>query len=343
MKVLYGVQATGQGHISRARAMAKALESHLNVKVTWLFSGRPKDKLFDMEPFGDYQHRPGLTFISEAGRLRYRKTIAANIRSTFIKDVLNLNLQHYDLIVTDYEPVTAWAGLLARRPVLGIGHQYAFGKNTPTDGRSLLQHTVMKCFAPVTHKVGLHWHRYDDNILPPILDLPDLPPSKARDHILVYLPFENQAVVTQWLANFQDHNFIQYSSALTDDHQGNVALRKASISQFKRDLADCRGVICNSGFELISECLHWGKPVLTSPLAKQMEQLSNAAALKALGYARVMGGLDTEVTADWLVNPPQVPSLRFPDVSDRLATWLASGAEMPIARVSDELWKQARH
>ena len=322
--------------------MAKALASHQNVSITWLFSGRPKDKLFDMEPFGDYQHRPGLTFVSEAGRLRYRRTIAANRYWAFIKDVLKLDLKHYDLIVTDYEPVTAWAGLLARRPVLGIGHQYAFGKNTPTDGRSLLQHTVMNCFAPVSHRVGLHWHNYDNNILPPILDLPDRPSDEAQDHVLVYLPFEDQTLVTRWLNSFRSHNFIQYSNALGNDHQGNVALRAASISGFKRDLAHCRGVICNSGFELISECLHWGRPVLTRPLAKQMEQLSNSAALKALGYAKVMRGLDNDLTADWLANPPAAPNLRFPDVSQRLAEWLAGGAQTPIASISNELWTQGR-
>ena len=54
MRILYGVQATGQGHISRARAMAEAFEP-LGVEVCWLFSGRPRGRLFDMEPFGHYR------------------------------------------------------------------------------------------------------------------------------------------------------------------------------------------------------------------------------------------------------------------------------------------------
>ena len=342
IRILYGVQATGQGHISRARAMAKALASYPNLEITWLFSGRPKDKLFDMEPFGDYQHRSGLTFVTEAGRLRYRRTIASNSYWAFIKDILKLDLDRFDLIVTDYEPVTAWAGLLARRPVIGIGHQYAFGKNTPTDGCAFLQKIVMSCFAPVSRKVGLHWHNYDNNILPPILDLPEQSAGEPRDHVLVYLPFEDQTLVTNWLNGFRDHNFIQYSSALGDGQQGNVALRKASIFGFKTDLAQCRGVICNSGFELISECLQWGRPVLTRPLDKQIEQLSNSVALKTLGYAKVMGGLDNAVTPDWLANPPAAPKVNFPNVSHRLAEWLAQGAQTPIASISDELWTQER-
>jgi len=46
-KILYGVQGTGQGHISRARGVAEALKDY-DVDVTWLFSGRPKEKFFDM-------------------------------------------------------------------------------------------------------------------------------------------------------------------------------------------------------------------------------------------------------------------------------------------------------
>ncbi|MGB2361662.1 MAG: glycosyltransferase family protein, partial [Luminiphilus sp.] len=127
MRILYGVQATGQGHISRARAMAQAFKQHPDVDVTWLFSGRPRERLFDMGPFGDFQHRAGLTFVTEAGRLRYRKTIMANRYWQFIRDVQRLDVTAYDLVVTDYEPVTAWAGKLKGQSVLGIGHQYAFG------------------------------------------------------------------------------------------------------------------------------------------------------------------------------------------------------------------------
>ena len=73
--------------------------------------------------------------------------------------------------------------------------------------------------------------------------------------------------------------------------------RTANIARFKSDLASARGVVCNCGFELISECLHWRKPVLTRPLAKQMGQLSNGAALETLHHATVMRQIDNELTA----------------------------------------------
>src|SRR5690606_32265718 len=56
MKILYGVQGTGNGHITRTRAMARELGKR-SVAVDYLFSGRPADKFFDMEEFGDYRVR----------------------------------------------------------------------------------------------------------------------------------------------------------------------------------------------------------------------------------------------------------------------------------------------
>ena len=110
MRILYGVQGTGQGHISRARAMARSL-SQWNVDVTWLFSGRPRERLFDMAPFGDFLHRPGLSFTTRAGRIDRLATLRDNKLTAFRRNVAELDLQGFDLVVTDFEPVTAWAGL----------------------------------------------------------------------------------------------------------------------------------------------------------------------------------------------------------------------------------------
>lgn len=340
MHILYGVQATGNGHISRARAMAKALSAYPDLEVTWLFSGRPKDHLFDMELFGDYQCRRGLTFVTEGGSVKYWKTLLSNNYWVFLKDAMSLSLAEFDLVVTDYEPVTAWAGIIKKRSVIGIGNQYAFGEHTPRNGSTFMQRTVMSRFAPAKRRVGLHWHPFDSATMPPILDLPDYESYHESKYTLVYLPLEDQSVVTEWLNGFPGHEFIQYSADLKNDQQGNVTRRKASFERFKSDLAGSSGVICNSGFELISECLQWRKPVLTRPLTKQMEQLSNAAALEQLGYATTMSDLDSDIASRWLDNLPAAPNVRFPNVSRSLADWLAHGAEKPISHLSKELWMQ---
>lgn len=341
MRILYGVQGTGQGHISRARAMARALGQH-DIEVQWLFSGRRKKALFDMECFGNFMHRRGLSFITRGGRVSQLATIVNSKPGQFLHDVRSLDLRNYDAVVTDFEPVCAWAGRRAGINTIGIGHQYAFGPNTPTAGDSWWAQQIMARFAPVTTPLGLHWHRYGSNVLPPILDLPDLPREQG-EHVLVYLPFEDQERVTQLLQCLPQQQFLQYAPGLNARQMGNVIQCEPGRDAFKRHLAGSCGVICNSGFELISECLHWGKPVLTKPLLGQMEQLSNALALQQLGYATVSSDLTPRILADWLQQPLSVPALHFADVAGALAGWLADGARTEPAALVRELWHQTEN
>lgn len=339
MKILYGVQATGQGHISRARAMAEAL-SHYPVEVDWLFSGREREKLFDMEPFGNFLHRRGLTFATRNGRIHHLRTAIENNAPQFLRDVWQLSVLDYDLVVTDFEPVTAWAGRLRGVNTIGIGHQYAFGGNAPAAGDHWLSRFIMRNFAPVKTGLGLHWHGYDSHTLPPILDLGH---SQVREgeHFLVYLPFEDQSRVTAWLNGHSDYRFVQYAPGLPKQQSGNVRLHPTSITAFKQDLHSCRGVICNSGFELISECLQLGKPALTKPLAGQTEQLSNALALTELGYATAMEDLDDMRLASWLRHTPRAPEIHYADVAAGLAEWLNNGCREPASLLSERLWQRS--
>ena len=87
MKILYGVQATGNGHITRARTLSKAL-NNAGLEVDYLFSGRDTDKYFNMETFGDYRCRRGMTLIydNNKGKVRPLATLSnINLRQFFIK------------------------------------------------------------------------------------------------------------------------------------------------------------------------------------------------------------------------------------------------------------------
>ena len=338
MKILYGVQATGNGHISRSRVMAKYF-NEAEVDVTYLFSGRPADRLFDMEIFGDYFYRQGLTFVSKDGKVNYPASFIRNNIARFFYDVYSLNLDDYDLVITDFEPVTAWAAKLKGKPVLGIGHQYAFGKDTPVTGENIIAKSVMKYFAPAKSSLGLHWAQFNDNVLPPIIDV-NMQSNKDENLILVYLPFEDQKLVTEILNKMPDKKFVQYSSDLADSEQGNVDLRAASYQGFKDDLCRAGGVICNSGFELISECLHLGLPVLTKPMSGQMEQLSNALALDELGLAQVMQSMEPETIANWLDSRKLTIERPMPDVAKAIVDAVLNLKHVPIKQISDSLWRQ---
>lgn len=336
MKILYGIQATGNGHISRSRVMAKYFKEN-NVDVTYLFSGREQHKLFDMAIFGDYLYRRGLTFETQAGKINYLETILKNNMVKFAYDIFTLDVSDYDLIITDFEPVSAWAAKLAGKNTLAIGHQYAFGPNTPVAGDSFLARKIMQHFAPAHLSLGLHWSRFDSNVLPPIIDV-ELSKSENVGSIVVYLPFEDQQYVTDLLNEFPEFHFVQYAQNVENTHIGNVDLRKTCLEGFKHDLKRASGVICNSGFELNSECIHLGVPILTKPIKGQMEQESNALAIKQLGLGDVMQDLELSRIQQWLHHLPTIQEKKTPDVAKAIVNWLLTDNKLPIEDFSRTLW-----
>ena len=339
MNILFGIQGTGNGHISRARVLAKYLKQH-SINVTYLVSGRKKAKLFDMDSFGDFWHRQGLTFITQHGKVDYLKTVKENDILRFIHDVKTLPVEEFDLIITDFEPITAWAGRLKRKPVLGIGHQYAFGEHTPIAGESFLAKKIMQFFAPASNAIGLHWYPYNDNVLPPIIDT-NICSTGTYEHVLVYLPFEDQASVCAVLNKISDVCFVQYAPELSDDRKGNVIQKVTSYESFKRDLTKASGVICNSGFELISECIHLGLPILTKPLNGQMEQHSNAFSLQQLKLALVINEISPDAISTWLAQHSLNKPTPIPDVAKHIAEYIAQGKWQECQQLSALLWQEA--
>ena len=337
MRILYGVQGTGNGHITRARIMAKAL-AKTDAKVDWIFSGRARDNFFDMEIFGDYQVYRGLTFAIKNGRVLYSKTALSSNFWQFYKDVKTVNVADYDVIINDFEPVSAWAAKRAGKKVIGISHQNAFLYDIPKQGDNIFIAWFMRNFAPVSLPIGLHWHHFNQPILPPLVEPSSHHNESTPGHYLVYLPFAGLADILPQLREFPDYQFFVYQPVPKAFDEGHIHVRPFSRDGFQRDLHRCEGVICSSGFELPSEALQLGKKILVQPVAGQMEQKSNALALEQLGYASVTKHLTAEAIARWLPLAKPQP-IEYPDVGKALAHWLTESCGEDITPLRQDLWR----
>jgi len=337
MKIFYGVQGTGNGHITRARVMAKELFA-AGFDVTFQFTGRPADKFFDMEVFNGYQVKEGLTFNTNKGQVSYFKTALEASPIQFVKDISSLDLHDYDLVISDFEPVTAWAARKQKKQVLGIGHQYAFCHNIPRKGSDPIANQVMKYFAPADIHVGLHWHHFGQPILPPIIETPEFPKSTQSNKIVVYLPFEEPHEVIELLCPFENFEFHIYSPEAVASKYPHIHSKPLSRQGFQNDLYDCAGIISNAGFELASEALQLGKKILAKPLHSQMEQISNAAALEQLGYGHTMFDLKSAVIEDWLHNPHAI-RVTYPNIAKVIVQWLQAGMPKMDKDYTEQVWE----
>ena len=354
MRILYGVQGTGNGHLSRARAMTKAL-SAAGISVDYLFSGRQPENYFDMEEFGNYQTRQGMTFVTERGEVHPLKTALNAAPLNFMREVRQLDLNAYDLVLTDFEPVTAWAARLRKVRCIGLGHQYAFKYPVPRHAGNIYQHLLLKWFAPADLNLGLHWHHFDMPILPPIAPVRSTSEHKDCRLIVVYLPFESQTDIERALAPFQNFKFaIFHPDAQTNnyhvsnDRKSNLAYphiqwHAPSVEGFHQHLALCNGIISNAGFELTSEALQLGIKVLVKPLKAQVEQLSNALALRELGLGSTTRTLNPAALQNWL-HYGKSHTVRYPDVAAAVTGWIKAGdfSNDSIQHLSDALWQASR-
>lgn len=338
MKIFYGVQGTGNGHITRARVMAKELFA-AGVDVDFQFTGRPADKYFDMEVFNGYQVRTGLTFNTHKGQVSYLKTAFEAKPIVFLNDIKSMDLSAYDLVITDFEPVTAWAARRQKKRVLGIGHQYAFNYEIPRAGSDPIANQIMKYFAPANIGVGLHWHHFGQPILPPIIETPEAPKKIVKNKIVVYLPFEDQNEVIRILSPFENFDFHLYSPEVVDSKFGHITCNPLSRDGFQNDLYNCAGIISNAGFELASEALQLGKKILVKPLHSQMEQISNAAALKELGYGHTMKDMDVSAIEHWLHDDFAI-HVTYPNVAKILVQWIQDGMKEMDNDFIEDIWNK---
>ena len=191
MNIVYGVQGTGNGHLTRGLALIPKLRSQgHNVRV--VISGRKKDTLFGVESLEPFETFEGLSFEVKKGKINYIKSFSNLRLLKFFRDVRQFNLENIDLVITDFEPVTAWAAKYNKVNSIGIGHQYAFSYDIPMAGENFITKLILKTFAPANINIGVHWHHFDQPIVPPILPFINRNNNKPiSKKILVYLPLND--------------------------------------------------------------------------------------------------------------------------------------------------------
>lgn len=342
MRILYAVQATGNGHITRARAMLPALHQ-AGISVDFLFSGRPREQLFDMQCFGDFRHYEGFTFKTEAGSVKHWQTLKAARVAQFFADIRSIDLGGYDLLLNDFEPVTAWAARRHKLPSLGLAHQYALRYGLPGTHKAFWLKSAIDTFTPLDRYLGVHWQAFEQPILPPLLSLnatARLPAGSLQEpFVLVYLPFEAIGQVVQWLQSLSAYRFKLYADVPEAADLENVMVRPLSRETFPLDLQQSEGVICNTGFGLCSEALMLGKKILTKPLSGQIEQYSNACILEQMRRATVMQVFDQKLAQSWLEQPNVTPVV-YPDVAQHLARWLKADTDLQGTQLVARVWQE---
>ncbi len=340
MKLLYGIQGTGNGHISRSTRIIDCLQKQ-GVEVDVIFSGRDVKNRYDSDIIKSPRFFKGFTFKVNRGGIQFFKTIKHLSLSSFYRDVQNFDASSYDIVITDFEPVSAWVAKVHKKHCIGIGHQYAFLHDIPMDRKNPLSKWILRFFAPADISIGMHWCHFNRPIVPPVIPEGIDRPGSTKDHtlVLVYLPFEDRLQVRDLLLSFKDITFSVYAGEKGEkgSREHNIVWHPFSKAEFYNDLARCSGVICNAGFELPSEALSLGKKILVKPVKGQFEQVSNAMALTMLNLGQSMKSLDRDHIKTWL-SRKDAPKMNFSNVAEHIAMWIAAGDLQSTDRLVKRTW-----
>ena len=302
MRILYAIQGTGNGHISRARDIVPILK--LKGEVDILISGDTKQLEIPFE----IKYRPhGLGFrFGKTGGIDFWSTYKNIDSKEVLKEVRAIPVEDYDIIINDFEPISAWAGRLKNVPVIALSHQSAvLHKSSPKSKRfSLLEHWLLKWYAPAKHHYGFHFKSYHTNIFTPVIrdSIRKLKPNN-KGHYTVYLPAYSDKKIIKVLSQFKNVKWHVFSKHSKESYvANNILISPVHNEKFIKSLVSCEGVLCGAGFETPAEALYLRKKILVIPMKNQFEQKCNAEALKEMGVLIIkkFSVKYTQVIKKWL-------------------------------------------
>lgn len=332
MKVLYAIQGTGNGHLSRARDIIPILQSK-NIELDILLSGTQAD--IDL-PYPITYQLKGLSFIfGKKGGVDVWKTyIRANSRR-IKKEVNSLPIADYDLIINDFEPISAWACKLKNKPCYSLSHQSAvLMKGSPKPKKvDPMGRLILKKYAPTTRQFGFHFQKYNEAIFTPVIRQ-DIRKAKTeeKEHYTVYLPSYSDKKIVSILSKVKDVKWQVFSKHNKKVVENDfITIKPITNEAFVQSMATSKGILCGAGFETPAEALFLNKKLMVIPMKGQYEQQCNAAALKDLGVAVIPSLKLKHVPKirEW-VNANKHVVVHYPDETEKIIDTLLDEAKLSL-------------
>ena len=341
LKILYAIQATGNGHIARAMELFPHLSKF--GKIDFFLSGSNSSLSCNL-PI-KFRSKGLSLFYRNNGRLDYLRILFQTNPIKLISEAIQLPVQEYDIVISDFEFISSLSCKLKRIHFFHIGHQASFhSKQTPRPtGIKFLSDWILRNYCSSSRNVGFHFSAYEPWILPPIIkqkiwDAATKPNVKkqaadepfnlkhdfsyelfyqsnhsiqnstelSKRFITIYLPQYSPEEIRRYLYGIQHVQFqIFHPNVLTPYTEGNFRWMKINNDSFSKSMIESDGIICGAGFETPAEALFLNKELLVIPISGQFEQYCNAESLKHLGVT-VVERLDLnfkDVLEQWIKHP----------------------------------------
>src|SRR5580692_181281 len=342
MKIFYAVQATGNGHISRAMEILPHLKQYGEVDL--FLSGA--NSTLQLDAPVKYRSKGVCFFYSNSGSLNYLQTVKKFAPLRVVKEARDLPVEKYDLVINDFECITSLACAIKKIPSVNFGHQASFvSTKVPRPAKKdPMGAWILRNYARATQYIGLHFSQYDDFILPPVIKKTILQ-AEPRDkgYVTVYLSAYSDAAVRQFLRPLKEFRWQVFSKEVRQPVQdGNILFTPVSKGAFDKSLINCSAILTGAGFETPAEALYLGKKLMVIPIRGQYEQFCNAAALSRMGVP-VLDTLDANfegVFRPWMAQRKR-PHLHLDYTTEAIVSYLMHHCTQKKKHALDMLYPDA--
>lgn len=314
MKILYALQGTGNGHLARAQKMLPILEEYGKLDI--FMSGN--NSQLQLENY-QFKHHKGLSlFYNQMGKVSYKRILKENSFKSFWNEVNHFPIEKYDLIINDFEPITAHSARKKKKTIVGLSHQASLLFDETPKVKNKTGETIIKYYAPTSKYYGFHFEEYNDSIFSPIIrDKIRVLNPKQGDYYLVYLPSFHPIEIIEKLSFIKDSKWKVFSPFIKEySKQFNVEIYPIDERLFTKTLENCKGVLCGAGFELPAESIYLKKKLFVIPIKGQYEQLCNCEALKMIGVDYSYD-LNVQQLQRW-VDSNKIIEKDFPDQAEEI-------------------------
>jgi uncharacterized protein (TIGR00661 family) len=304
MKIFYAVQATGNGHISRAKELVPELKKYGSVDL-FLSGGNSS---LDLDAPVKFRSNGLSLYYNCTGGLNYWQIIKGLHPLKLRREINDLPVEDYDLVINDFEYITAASCLKKNIPSIQFGHQAAFlSDRTPRpDPKSSIGEWILRNYAKATEYIGFHFEQYEEYIFSPVVKRQILEAEPGnKGHITVYLPSYCEPQLEKIFGAIPDFQFEIFSKEARQERwNGNIKFIPVHNKLFNQSMIDCQAIITGGGFETPAEALHLGKKMMCIPIKGQYEQLCNIAALEKVGIKCLpkIGDDFVQVFYEWMRN-----------------------------------------
>jgi uncharacterized protein (TIGR00661 family) len=301
-KILYGVMGNTYGHVMRTQALVSLMPEH---SFYFVGGGRVPEALGGRYPLLEV---PVLRTVHRKGAVSVSATIGQIARRVVESPRIIRQIRR---VIDSWQPDLA---ICDREFFLPIACRSAGLRCVSLDH----SHVLKACRYPVPASEWVSWglamlndylffdrtrHNLIVSFFHPPLKKPRrgeinelLPPVLRRavaeragaptvgDYVLVYQTSATFRPLLDALRQLRRPAIVYGFGTERETVEDNLRFKPYDDRAILDDLAGCAYAVVNGGHNLISEALHYGKPVLCFPLARLFEQFINAYHVRALGY-----------------------------------------------------------